>query len=119
VDEPSAQAGVVEVKRFDAMGLDLANCKRPIFLKVDVEGHELEVLKGFGASLAQVDDVVLEVQNEQNRAHAHDATELFAFMAAQGFNYSKALYAWFDGYHEPAYFDVLFRRTPPAGPSRP
>jgi len=55
------------------------------FLKVDTEGHDLEVLKGATGLLPQVDFVQVEVSmNRYNRFHVH-FSEVEEFMSAAGF----------------------------------
>lgn len=99
-----------EIKRFDDLGISTATLPKPVFLKVDTEGHELRVLRGFGKQLDGVEMVLLEVQNAQNEAHTADALETYSFLRSQGFTKSRALFSWFDGYNQPAYMDVLFWR---------
>lgn len=54
---------LIETKRFDTLpeAKDLYN-KRNL-LKIDVQGHELEVLKGFGKYISHIDVVIVEVQS--------------------------------------------------------
>ncbi|MDO8528987.1 MAG: FkbM family methyltransferase [Nanoarchaeota archaeon] len=54
---------IIERKRFD--GLDI-KIERPCFVKVDAEGAEYEVLKGFGNKLKEVDVIQLEYLFEEN-----------------------------------------------------
>jgi len=100
----------VEMRRFDSLDIDLTSLGKPVLLKVDVEGHELRVLKGFGQQLDHVTHVILEVQNNQNRDRDYDALELYSYLATRGFGHSLCLNAWFDGSNPPAYSDVLFSR---------
>ena len=47
----------VHLDRFDNLNLEI---KKPCFLKIDSEGHEFEVLKGFGDKLKEIDIIQLE-----------------------------------------------------------
>jgi len=49
----------VEVRRLDEV-LDIQRLPRPIFLKIDVQGTELDVLRGAGALAELVDDILVE-----------------------------------------------------------
>ena len=100
----------VEMRRFDSLDIDMTTLKKPVLLKVDVEGHELRVLKGFGQQLDHVTHVIIEVQNDQNRDRDYDALELYSYLATHGFGHSLCLNAWFDGSNPPAYSDVLFSK---------
>ena len=56
----------IEVKRFDSLGIDTLN-----FLTLDVQGFELEVLKGFGEELKNVNFIFTEINTKylyQNNA---------------------------------------------------
>ena len=56
----------IEVKRFDSLGIDTHN-----FLTLDVQGFELEVLKGFGEELKNVNFIFTEINTKylyQNNA---------------------------------------------------
>lgn len=51
----------VKLRRLDRWAAQVERRGGPVLLKVDVEGHELEVLKGGGRMLELVDAVVVEV----------------------------------------------------------
>jgi FkbM family methyltransferase len=58
------------VKRFDSLGLSTLN-----FLTIDVQGFELEVIKGFGEELEKVDFIFTEINTKNlysNNALVHD-----------------------------------------------
>ena len=106
----------VETARFDtlvARGIvPWKELKHPILLKLDTEGHELKVLKGFGDYLRDVDYVLTEVENEDHRGRHYDLMELCRRMEESGFNRSRLIYALFHGCAFPSYFDLLFWREP-------
>jgi FkbM family methyltransferase len=58
---------------------------RPDFLKLDVQGYELEVLRGAPAALAAAEVVLLEVNLIPINRGAPLLAETVAFMAANGF----------------------------------
>jgi len=66
-----------EIKRFDTLGIKI---ERPCFLKIDVEGDEFNVLKGFGRLLNKVDIIEVEVffNNKNN-------PQLFSLLNKHGF----------------------------------
>ena len=60
------------VKRFDTI-FDNKYLKGPILVKIDVQGFELEVLKGFGKIITEIDFIILEksyfdIYNNQSKA---------------------------------------------------
>lgn len=99
---------IVETKRFDAMGISLDSLPSPILLKVDTQGHELRVIKGFGDSIHKVDFVVAEVQGDASDEYSQP--ELFAYMMEQGFNEFRVLFAHNNIVGTPDYMDVLWTR---------
>jgi FkbM family methyltransferase len=75
--ESDAAPSVVTVptRSLDSLGLDVAN-----FIKVDVEGHEVDVLKGGLALIAKSRPVVFCEAN-----HLDDAAKLFSFASNIGY----------------------------------
>jgi len=58
-------------------------------LKIDTEGHDLEVIKGFGSLLSSVDFVQTEVSmNTYNRAHV-PFSSIFNHLSSNGFHLFK------------------------------
>ena len=57
----------------------------PIFLKLDVQGYELKVLKGAGDTLARSAEVVMEVALLPYNKGAPLMPEVVSFMDQQGF----------------------------------
>jgi FkbM family methyltransferase len=82
----------------------------PDFLKLDVQGYELEVLKGARAALGQADLVLLEVSVWQYNAGSPLLREVIDWMATAGF----VVYELFDIHRRPdgvlLQIDVLFVR---------
>jgi FkbM family methyltransferase len=78
-----------EVVRLPMVRLDdvpeVAALPRPLLLKLDVQGYELEVLKGADATLADVEVVLMEVALLPYNKGAPLMPEVIAFMNARGF----------------------------------
>jgi FkbM family methyltransferase len=104
----------VEMARFDTLVANgvvtWATLKKPILLKIDTEGNELKVLKGFGNYLRSVDYVLTEVENDNSRGRHYDLIEMCDRMKEAGFNRSRMTYACFEGDSAAPYFDLLFWR---------
>lgn len=76
-------SGAIEVK---GSTLDLELPARPIaFLKIDVEGHELSVLKGAGAVLQRTACVNCELIDAHCRREGHAMGDVIAFLQQSGF----------------------------------
>ena len=71
-----------ELRRFDSFGL---NIKRPCFLKLDVEGAEYEVLKGFGEELRKVDFIFMERHLQNNFEEEKKFSMIFELLEKMGF----------------------------------
>lgn len=102
----------VQTRRMDSLvadgTLDWAALRKPIFLKLDVEGAEMRVLKGFGALLKDVSYVLMEVDNGDDRGGEYDLLSLCSLMRSAGFSRSRIVYACYDGPDAPTYCDMLF-----------
>lgn len=76
-------AGTIEVT---CSTLDAELPPRPIaFLKIDVEGHELSVLKGAGGALQRIACVNCELIDEHCRREGHAMGDVIAFLEQSGF----------------------------------
>ena len=74
-DATGAEA-VIEIRSLDSLGIQQAN-----FMKIDVEGFEVEVLKGAGNTIKQCKPVVMIEVFENNRQHVDELM--------QGYGYKK------------------------------
>lgn len=76
----------VDVNRLDAVldGLKIGR-EVPVFLKSDTQGHDLAVLRGAGARLAQVTALLLEMSVHQINEGAPSHWQMAAFANANGF----------------------------------
>ena len=64
---------------------------RPDFIKLDVQGYELEVLKGASALLADAQAVLMEVALIEINKNAPLMTEVVGFMRERGFEVADVL----------------------------
>jgi len=97
----------VSVRRFDSLPISL---ERPVLVKIDTEGQELKVLKGFGDRLREIDYIVLEVGNRGLRLSQNNVTDIVRYLIDAGFSGMKTLHCCFDGPVSPAYVEYLFWR---------
>ena len=103
----------VPVRRFDdllASGeLKKEEMPRPILLKVDTEGTELQTLIGFGSFLKEIDYIILELTNPAEGSS--EMIEICTFLKNSGFNQSRVLYAGHHGSSPPDYLDLFFWKS--------
>lgn len=78
----------VPLRRLDAL---LDGCDGPMLLKVDVQGAELEVLKGAGDRLRDVSVILVEAPFEYAYDGASSFDDIYAFLTSQGFSYEGSL----------------------------
>ncbi|GIT89556.1 hypothetical protein JANAI62_09590 [Jannaschia pagri] len=92
----------VDCVTLDTVTSDLAG---PLGLKIDTEGHELEVLKGATETLTRCAFVIAEVSIKKRFAGGYRFSEVIAFMASQGFE----VHSFLSGLtRAPRMSDVLF-----------
>jgi FkbM family methyltransferase len=87
VEEWGARPGQeVKIVNLDSIREIFCKPHLPILVKLDVEGSEMDVLKG-GISLLKVDNVqiIIEVNETMLQAGGSSADELFAFLSSFGF----------------------------------
>ncbi|MEM1116498.1 MAG: FkbM family methyltransferase [Bacteroidota bacterium] len=113
---PLDAAGVTEVEvpvtRLDDL-VDASALARPVLLKLDLQGYELEALRGAEAVLAVTDHVLLEVAFET--AYEGEATfaHLDAFLRERGFQFLRPVDTLRDE-DRIVQMDALFQRVSPA-----
>lgn len=78
----------VQVRRLDAL---LDGCSAPILLKIDVQGAELDVLRGAGARLDDVSVIIVESPFETAYEDAAGFDDIYRFLTESGFVYQGAL----------------------------
>ena len=69
-------------KRFDSLNI---NIKSPCLLKIDAEGSEIYVLRGFGEKLKEIDVIQLEVSFQENFKGQSKLSELISYLEKFGF----------------------------------
>lgn len=104
-----ARTITVPVRRLDAL-VTMAALAHPILLKIDVQGAELQVLKGCG-DLSEVDFVYVEL----SYVELYEGQPLFAevsdYLAARGFALDRIFNPVATKRFGPTQADVLFRRA--------
>jgi len=63
----------------------VADCKQPVFLKIDVQGGELDVLKGCGDALSAIDWVYVEASHVTLYSGQPLAGDIVRFLTERGF----------------------------------
>jgi FkbM family methyltransferase len=94
----------IERKRFDDLDITI---ERPCLVKIDVEGSEFEVLKGFGDKLKSVDIIQLEYIFEEvyNRKNF---IKIISLLDKYGFGFIQPMITWYK--NKPCSNDLLFFR---------
>ena len=101
----------VEVTTLDSIIRDNRDIQAPILLKVDTEGHELEVLEGGKDVLRIVDTVIAEVSVARRFEGSYTFEEFILFMKDHGFRVFDFLTVIHVGEElTPRYVDVVFKR---------
>lgn len=112
VPENGRKSQTVPIRRIDSLiesgELSWDAGKGPLFLKVDVEGDEMKVLRGMGNHLNDASYLLIELDNGENRLKRYEALELYAVAREAGFTRSRVVYACYDGPDAPSYCDVFF-----------
>ncbi|MFO6465012.1 FkbM family methyltransferase [Jannaschia sp. KMU-145] len=92
----------VEVVTLDSLTADLEG---PFGLKIDTEGHELEVLRGATETLKRCEFVIAETSIKKRFDGGYRFSEVIAFMADHGFE----VHSFLSGLtRAPRFSDVLF-----------
>lgn len=77
---PQTQDAIL--KRFDSLGIKI---EHPCFVKIDTEGYEYKVIKGFGEMLEQVDVIQFEYHFIDYFEDRAKLSEIIAWLEAYGF----------------------------------
>lgn len=85
--------------------------RRIKLLKLDVQGYELEVLKGAAKSLASVDWIYLEAQIQELYVGAPTFSEIACFLKARGFLLVRMCAFKYDENDSLFECDMLFKRN--------
>ena len=65
--------------------VSIAQCNRPVFMKIDVQGGELDVLKGCGDALLAIDWIYVELSFVTLYSGQPLAADIVCFLAERGF----------------------------------
>ena len=74
----------IEVKRIDQI-IDFSKLQKPILTKLDIQGYELEALKGFGKLLKEIDYILVEVSFQEIYKNQPIADEIVNFLEKENF----------------------------------
>ncbi len=109
----------LELRRIEMATLDslldvYGDLEGPILLKIDTEGHELEVINGGGDFLRRVDVVVAEVSVAPRFEGAYSFSEFIAAMDRRGFEVCDFLrMSYMRGAAGTQFADIAFKRKAP------
>ncbi len=95
--------------------LDVAALPRPILMKIDVQGGELDVLKGAADTLHLIDSIYTEVSFITLYERQPLASDITTFLHEQGFTLRGVYNHFFSAGIGPTQADFLYIR---GGPSR-
>ncbi|PSO25965.1 hypothetical protein C7G41_28715 [Bradyrhizobium sp. MOS002] len=101
----------VAVRRFDQI-IDPATLTGPVICKIDVQGYELNVLRGFGEIVDDVDYWIIELTNRPFYRGAPNSADVIAYLAARGFGI-MGIYNMFEQDGLGLQADFLFSRNHP------
>jgi FkbM family methyltransferase len=85
-----------------------SNMRRPALLKIDVQGYELEVLRGAERLLPHVDEILVEVSFLELYEGQPTAADVVTFLAASGFDLNGVFGVTRDGRGRCLQADFLF-----------
>lgn len=69
--------------------LNFKTMKRPILVKIDVQGYEKKVLEGFGNSIKYIDFFIIEVSNLEMYENQPKSKEIINFLSRRKFKIIK------------------------------
>ena len=102
----------VEIVSLDILLNPINKLKRPIVLKVDTEGNELNVLKGSKLLLKSTDFVIAEASIAKRFENSYEFDELVTFMRKNGFIVFSILSIGHSAKEiRPRFADVVFSRS--------
>lgn len=106
----------VDVTTLDAILRDNPGMETPILLKLDTEGHELDVLHGATELLRRAETVIAEVSLARRFENSYEFEDLLAFMKQHGYRMFDILtVAHAHDELQPRFMDVVFKRAQVAG----
>ena len=103
----------VQIRRLDNV-IDRSALIGPVVCKIDVQGYELNVLKGFGDLIDAVDYLIIEVSNVPFYQGAPNSAEVISFLAERGFRID-GMYNMYGPRSVCLQLDILFSRGSASG----
>ena len=101
----------VPVTTLDTILRDNPDLQRPVLLKLDTEGHELEALRGATELLAVADMVIAEVSVAHRFTGGYRFEDMILWMREHGFRMADILsISHAEGELVPRHMDVVFTR---------
>lgn len=97
---PVVDRRAVDIARFDSLDIDISECNT---LVVDVQGFEMQVLKGFSSHLGQFEFLNIECSRVPLYAGEFPAQAVIDYLAEQGFQQETPILD---------HGDIMFRRKP-------
>ncbi len=85
-DAEIARRYTVPVKRFDEV---VSGFSRPALVKIDVQGYELQVLKGMSGRLASLDAIMIEVSVISTLRDGPELRDVIGFLGDQGWSLAE------------------------------
>jgi len=73
---------IVPMRRFDGV---VGAFERPAFCKIDVQGAELQVLRGMGTRIDEIDAFLIEISTIATVRNGPEADEVIALLSDRGF----------------------------------
>ena len=98
----------IKRKRFDSLDIKI---EKPCLLKIDTEGSELNVLKGFGNKLKDVDIIQLEVNFQENFKNQPKLSDLIKYLEDFGFKAFIQKSVRYDKDNKINHCDLIFIRN--------
>ncbi len=103
----------IEVTTLDSILKENPRLATPVLLKIDTEGHELEVLKGATELLKMTDVVIAEVSVAERFTNSYKFSDLILFMKEHGFEVFDFLTLnYSEGFPGVKFTDILFKKMP-------
>ena len=99
----------VATERLDVL-LDRDSIVRPTLLKIDVQGAELEVLRGATGVLDDVDTILVECSFAEFYSGQPAADDVIRFLHRRGFRLTTVMTAYADGSGQVLQADLVFAR---------
>ena len=74
----------INIKRFDEI-INIFKLNKRILVKLDIQGYELEALRGFGKCINYVDYILIEVSFQEAYKNQPFANEIIEFLENRNF----------------------------------